>query len=139
GPGRPVVLMGQGPAPAGAGREYYRSLGLELGPGAGALAAAVPGAVDAWLLLLRDHGTWELADVLAPAIGYARDGHPVLAATCRTIAQVERLFTEHWPTSAAPCLPAGRAPPRADEHASELQSPQNLARRTLPAQKNASD
>ena len=109
-PGRPVVLMGQGPAPAGAGREYYRSLGLELVPGAGALAAAVPGAVDAWLLLLRDHGTWELADVLAPAIGYARDGHPVLAATCRTIAQVERLFTEHWPTSAALWLPDGRVP-----------------------------
>src|SRR5690606_38022004 len=95
---------------AGAGREYYRSLRLELVPGAGALAATVPGAVDAWLLLLRDHGTWELADVLAPAIGYARDGHPVLAATCRTIAQVERLFTEHWPTSAALWLPDGRVP-----------------------------
>ena len=109
-PGRPVVLMGQGPAPAGATREHFRGLGLELVPGAGALAAAVPGAVDAWLLLLRDHGTWELADVLAPAIGYARDGHPVLASTCRTIAQVERLFTEHWPTSAALWLPGGRVP-----------------------------
>jgi len=109
-PGDPVVLMGQGPAPAGATRDHYRALGLDLVPGAGALAAAVPGAVDAWLLLLRDHGTWELADVLAPAIGYARDGHPVLAATCRTIAQVERLFREHWTTSAAQWLPGGRLP-----------------------------
>ena len=109
-PGTPVVLMGQGPAPAGATREHYRGLGLDLVPGAGALAAAVPGAVDAWLLLLRDHGTWELADVLAPAIGYARDGHPVLAATCRAIALVQRLFTEHWPTSAAQWLPGGRVP-----------------------------
>src|SRR6187401_3248694 len=56
----PTVLMGQGPAPAGATIEHYRGEGLDLTPGAGGLAAAVPGAVDAWLLLLRDHGTWEL-------------------------------------------------------------------------------
>ena len=109
-PATPVVLMGQGPAPAGATREHFLAEGLELVPGSGALAAAVPGAVDAWLVLLRDHGTWELADVLAPAIGYARDGHPALAATCRTIAQVEDLFREHWPSSADLWLPHGRVP-----------------------------
>ena len=72
--------------------EHYRAEGLELVPGSGALAAAIPGAVDAWLLLLRDHGTWELADVLAYAIGYARDGHPagerlvgVIAAAARDV------------------------------------------------------
>ena len=37
---------------------------MELVPGTGPYAACVPGAFDAWLLLLRDHGTWELADVL---------------------------------------------------------------------------
>ncbi|PFG44048.1 gamma-glutamyltranspeptidase/glutathione hydrolase [Isoptericola jiangsuensis] len=110
-PGRPVVLDGQGPAPAAATIEHYRDVeGLDLVPGSGALAAAVPGAVDAWLTLLRDHGTWTLADVLAPAIGYARDGHPVLAAVCRTVAGVADLFTEHWPTSAARWLPDGRPP-----------------------------
>ncbi|WP_226924924.1 gamma-glutamyltransferase family protein [Georgenia satyanarayanai] len=109
-PGEPVVLMGQGPAPAAATREHFHDLGLDLVPGAGALAAAVPGAVDAWLVLLRDHGTWDLADVLAPAIGYARHGHPVLPAVCRTIAQVRDLLTEHWPTSAAQWLPGGRVP-----------------------------
>ncbi|MCK9795031.1 gamma-glutamyltransferase [Isoptericola sp. 4D.3] len=111
GPGRPRVLMGQGPAPAGATIEHYRDVeGLDLVPGSGALAAAVPGAVDAWLLLLRDHGTWAVADVLAPAVGYARDGHPVLAAVCRTIEGVSGLFQEHWPTSAERWLPGGRAP-----------------------------
>lgn len=109
-PGEPVVLMGQGPAPAAASLEHYRGLGLTLVPGAGALAAAVPGAVDAWLLLLRDHGTWDVADVLAYAIGYARDGHPVLPATCRTIAVVADLFRTYWPTSAAQWLPGGRVP-----------------------------
>ena len=109
-PGRPVVLMGQGPAPAGATPEHYRSEGLELVPGSGALAAAVPAAVDAWLLLLRDHGTWELQPVLEFAIGYARDGHPVLGRVGATIAAVSALFREHWPTSAALWMPGGKIP-----------------------------
>ncbi|HEV7811716.1 MAG TPA: gamma-glutamyltransferase [Leifsonia sp.] len=106
----PTVLSGQGPAPAAATREHYLAEGLELVPGSGALAAAVPGAVDAWLLLLRDHGTWELADVLAFAIGYARDGHPLLERVRATIASVERLFIEHWTTSAEHWMGGGRLP-----------------------------
>jgi gamma-glutamyltranspeptidase/glutathione hydrolase len=109
-PGTPVVLMGQGPAPEGASIEHYRAEGLDLVPGAGGLAAAVPGSVDAWLMLLHAHGTWELADVLAYAIGYARDGHPLLAQTCATIGRVAELFTRHWPTSAALWMPHGRVP-----------------------------
>nr|WP_181419520.1 MULTISPECIES: gamma-glutamyltransferase [unclassified Curtobacterium] len=110
----PVVLVGQGPAPAAATPEHFRAEGLDLVPGAGALAAAVPGAVDAWLLLLRDHGTWELADVLAPAIGYARDGHPISAGVVRTIGAVADLFRDHWPTSAERWLPGGAPPVTGD-------------------------
>ncbi|MFF1384566.1 gamma-glutamyltransferase family protein [Arthrobacter sp. NPDC058288] len=109
-PGNPVVLMGQGPAPAAATPGHYRSEGLELVPGSGALAAAVPAAVDAWLVLLRDHGTWELQAVLEYAIGYARDGHPMLGRVGATIAAVSELFTEHWPTSAELWMPGGRIP-----------------------------
>ena len=113
-PSRPVVLMGQGPAPAAATPEHFRSEGLNLIPGSGALAAAVPGAVDAWLLLLRDHGTWELETVLSFAIGYARDGHPIGAAVCAAIAGVSGLFAEHWPTSAERWMPRGRPPSPGD-------------------------
>ncbi|MDR0435296.1 MAG: gamma-glutamyltransferase family protein [Propionibacteriaceae bacterium] len=109
-PGTPVVLCGQGPAPAGATIEHYLAEGLDLVPGAGALAAAIPGAVDAWLLLLRDHGTWSLPDILAFAIDYATHGHPVLAAVCRTIGGVADLFRESWTTSLAHWMPAGRVP-----------------------------
>lgn len=109
-PTEPTVLVGQGPAPAGATIEHYRAEGLDLVPGSGALAAAVPGAVDAWLLLLRDHGTWELADVLSFAIDYARHGHPVIGRVGLTIASVADLFTEHWPTSAALWMPEGKIP-----------------------------
>lgn len=112
----PTVLVGQGPAPAGATIEHFRAEGLDLVPGAGGLAAAVPGAVDAWLLLLRDHGTWELADVLAYAIGYARDGAPLLAAAAATIERVAPLLAEHWPTSAELWLPGRRVPAAGSLH-----------------------
>ena len=68
------VICGQGPAPAAATIDAYRALGYDLVPGIGPYAACVPGAFDAWALLLRDFGTWELADVLAYAIGYAATG-----------------------------------------------------------------
>lgn len=108
----PKVLCGQGPAPAGATIEHFRSLGMDLIPGSGPLAAAVPGAVDAWLLLLRDHGTLSLREVLTPAIEYARAGHPLVGRIGETVAAVQSLFEEHWPTSAELWLPQGR-PPRA--------------------------
>jgi gamma-glutamyltranspeptidase/glutathione hydrolase len=106
----PTVLCGQGPAPAGATREHYLGLGLDLVPGSGPLAAAVPGAVDAWLMLATDHGTRSLRDLLGYAEGYARHGHPLLPAAADTVAAMEPLFRDHWPTSAARWLPAGRPP-----------------------------
>ncbi|HEY2194913.1 MAG TPA: gamma-glutamyltransferase [Actinomycetospora sp.] len=106
----PHVLDGQGPAPAAASAARYRDEGLDRVPGAGALAAAIPGATDAWLLLLREHGTWEVGDVLSPATGYARDGFPAVARVGSTIRAVADLFREHWPSSAALWLPDGRVP-----------------------------
>jgi gamma-glutamyltranspeptidase/glutathione hydrolase len=104
------VIAGQGPAPAGATIEHFTSLGLDLVPGTGHLAACVPGAFDAWLTLLERYGTLSVSDVLAPAISYARNGYPVLPAIARTIGRVEQLFVEHWPTSAAVYLHDGTAP-----------------------------
>ncbi|WP_432990244.1 gamma-glutamyltransferase family protein [Dactylosporangium sp. CA-233914] len=106
----PQVLAGQGPAPQAATIEHFRSEGLDLIPGAGTLAAAVPGAVDAWLMLLRDHGTWELADVLGYAIHYATTGHPISTGAARAIAAVTPLFRQSWPTSAELWLDGGVPP-----------------------------
>ncbi|HEX8488095.1 MAG TPA: gamma-glutamyltransferase, partial [Propionibacteriaceae bacterium] len=106
----PRVLVGQGPAPQGATIEHFRSKGLDLVPGAGGLAAAVPGAVDAWLLLLRDHGTMELADVWSYAISYGEQGYPLVARAGATVESVRALFTQHWTTSAEFWLVDGSAP-----------------------------
>ncbi|MFF4245614.1 gamma-glutamyltransferase family protein [Streptomyces sp. NPDC001822] len=104
------VLCGQGPAPAGASAAHYRALGLGLVPGTGPLAAAVPGAFDAWMLLLSDHGTKTLAEVMRYAIGYAEDGHPPVERVGLTVETVRELFETEWRSSADVYLPGGKAP-----------------------------
>src|SRR5690606_26534849 len=110
GAGRPVVISGQGPSPAKATIEHFRALGLEIIPGTGLLPACVPGAFGAWLTLLRDHGSAELEEVLAPAIRYAEEGYPLVPRISAAIAVMRELFTTRWPSSAAVYLPGGRVP-----------------------------
>ncbi len=117
------VIAGQGPTPAAATIEHYRGEGLELVPGTGLLAATVPGAFAAWLLLLQRWGSWRLRDVLAPAIHYADIGFPVLPGTADTIAAVAGTFQRDWPHSAATWLVDGAAP----APGSRLRSPELAA------------
>ena len=91
------VICGQGPAPAAATIDAFRSRGFDLVPGTGPLAACVPGAFDAWMTLLRDFGTWEFADVAAFAIGFARDGFPATPGIVSAIARIDPA----WELSAA--------------------------------------
>ena len=106
----PIVLCGQGVAPQGATIDHYRSEGLDQIPGSGLLATVVPGAFDAWMLLLRDHGRLPLREILEPAIHYARAGHPVLPRVTATIASLAEFFKTEWPSSAATWLPGGAVP-----------------------------
>ena len=46
-------------------------------PSLGSLTVTVPGAVDGWFALHYRFGKLPMDQVLAPAIGYARDGYPV--------------------------------------------------------------
>jgi len=103
---RARVLCGQGTAPAKATIGAFRALDLPLVPGTGLLAATVPGAFDAWLQLLRDYGTLPLREVMELAIHYAAHGFPLVPRICQAIVAVERLFREHWPSSAVVYLPA---------------------------------
>jgi len=89
---------------------HYKGLGLDLVPGTGLLAPCIPGCFDAFMLMLRDYGTLRLEEVLAAAIGYARDGHPLLERASATIATVKDQFLDHWPTSAAVWLDHGNVP-----------------------------
>jgi gamma-glutamyltranspeptidase/glutathione hydrolase len=102
--GQPLALCAQGVAPAAATIERFRDLGHELIPGTGVLAACVPGAFGGWLLLLRDFGSWRLADVLEFAIGYAERGFPLHPRITTTIELSEPLLAG-WEGSASLYLP----------------------------------
>jgi gamma-glutamyltranspeptidase / glutathione hydrolase len=106
--GEPLVLCAQGVSPAAATIARFRSLGHELVPGTGALAACVPGSFGGWIRLLRDFGTWRLDDTLAFAIGYAEDGYPVVPGIVTTIERAAPLLRD-WPGSAELYLPAPEA------------------------------
>jgi gamma-glutamyltranspeptidase/glutathione hydrolase len=101
------VLDGQGPAPAAATLAAFGSLGIDLIPGNGLLAATVPAAFGTWMLLLARYGTMRLREVMTYAIGYAADGYPMPAAVSAVIEAMAPTFTEHWPTSAGIYLRAG--------------------------------
>src|SRR5712691_10695490 len=108
--GETFVVCGQGTAPAAATPEAFTSLGLDLVPGSGLLAATVPGAFGAWLLMLREYGTLPLRDVLSYAIGYAATGFPLVPAISWAIASVADIFTGHWHSSAEVYLNGGAVP-----------------------------
>ncbi len=76
-PGDIVAYNGSGRAPAAASVDWYRERGIDAIERESPHAVIVPGAVDAWDRLIADHGTMALAELLQPAIGYARDGYPV--------------------------------------------------------------
>jgi gamma-glutamyltranspeptidase / glutathione hydrolase len=100
----PLVLCGQGVAPSAATIERFRELGHRLIPGTGLLAACVPGAFGGWLLLLREFGSWRLADVLAFAIDYAEHGFPVVDGL-RTAIDRDADLLASWPASRDLYLP----------------------------------
>src|SRR5271168_4916711 len=74
---RVVAINGNMMAPARATIAHFRSLGTDLIPGAGLLAAGVPAAFDALATALRDFGTRSLAEVLEPALQLAGEGFPM--------------------------------------------------------------
>jgi len=104
------MICGQGVAPSGATIGHYKSLGLDLIPGNGLLATVVPGAFDAYMLMLRDYGTMTLEEVWEPAIYYAENGAPLVGRACDTIRTVETLFRDHWRSSADVYMPGGDVP-----------------------------
>ncbi|MGF1455333.1 MAG: gamma-glutamyltransferase [Alphaproteobacteria bacterium] len=63
-------------------------------PPVGSLSVTVPGAVDGWFALHGRFGTLPMAEVLAPAIAYARDGFPVSQVIAHYFAMNFRRFAE---------------------------------------------
>ncbi|WP_405286368.1 gamma-glutamyltransferase [Gaopeijia maritima] len=71
------ALNGSGRAGALATPAFFDAAGVEEIPQTGPLSVSVPGAVAAWADAADRFGTRPLAELLAPAVSYARDGFPV--------------------------------------------------------------
>ncbi len=110
GAGTPIAFNGSGRAPGGATPEALAAQGvtgsIERGS---AHSVVVPGAVDAWTQLHRDHGRMPFAELLAPAIRTAREGFPMSSRVAvDTGSQVE--FLSQHQRAAALYLDNGKAP-----------------------------
>jgi gamma-glutamyltranspeptidase/glutathione hydrolase len=112
---RIVAFNGSGRAPAKATVQWYQSQGITEIERTSPHAVTVPGAVDAWARLLADHGTRSLGEVLAPAIGYARDGYVIHSRVASDWALAAPILT-HDPGAARIFLPGGRAPGEGEAH-----------------------
>ena len=106
-------LNASGRAPRALTLDYFRSKQLTEIPVTGMEAITVPGAFDGWVTLLEKFGTMKLADLLAPAIGYAEDGFPLMEKTVEDwVPEVEKL--RRTPAAAATFLVNGAAPKPGD-------------------------
>jgi gamma-glutamyltranspeptidase/glutathione hydrolase len=72
------ALNASGRAPRALNLEHFTSRKVTQMPLSGMETITVPGAFDGWITLLEKHGTMKLADLMAPAIGYAENGFPVM-------------------------------------------------------------
>ena len=116
GGGNIVGLNGSGRAPAAATSEWYVEQGFNhIPPALNPHCVTVPGAIDAWDRLLREHGTWSFAEVLAPAIDYAANGFAVAPRVAHDWARsVDKLSFDE--TTKAIYLPGGTPPQVGDIH-----------------------
>ena len=108
--GRQHVICGQGVSPDAATPAKFAELGLDLVPGTGLLPAVVPGSFDGWMLMLRDWGTMEFSDIIAYAIGYAKNGIHLVPRIPAAIESMRPMFEQEWKTSAEVWLPGGNVP-----------------------------
>jgi len=70
-------LNASGPAPRSLSLAVFKQQGLEQIPYYGPLPWTVPGCVDGWFKLHEKFGKLSMAEILAPAIAYARKGFPL--------------------------------------------------------------
>src|ERR1700752_1961648 len=77
GEGKIVAYNGSGRAPMAANAEWYLERKINSVPLTSAHAVSIPGAIDAWQTILRNHGKFGLDRLLQPAIDAAGQGHVV--------------------------------------------------------------
>ena len=70
-------LNASGRSPKSLTLDYFKKNDITHIPPHGPLPVSVPGCVDGWFELHKKFGKTPMADILAPAIAYAREGYPI--------------------------------------------------------------
>lgn len=104
---------GSGRSPQGLAIEEFRRRGLDAIPARGPLPVSVPGAVDGWFALHGRFGRLPMAELLAPTIRYARQGHPVHEVIAHYWARSVPVLSE-WPGFVEQFTIDGRAPAKGE-------------------------
>src|SRR5688572_30737393 len=89
---KPIAFSAAGRAPAAATADWYDAKGIKRIETTSVHAVTVPGAVDGWTRLLKDHGTMPLERLLAPAIELAERGFVVAPRVAADWANGSRKF-----------------------------------------------
>jgi gamma-glutamyltranspeptidase / glutathione hydrolase len=109
----PLALNASGRSGSGADPAALRAGGFRgMPPKRQVASVTVPGCVDGWLALHDHFGRLALADLLAPAIGYARDGFPASPYLAQAIARAGARIHQEIAAGGAPA--AGQRIRRAD-------------------------
>ncbi|EJN00062.1 gamma-glutamyltransferase family protein [Phyllobacterium sp. YR531] len=72
-----IAYNGSGRTPTAARFETFSAMGIAKIPAQSPHAVTIPGAIEAWARLVRDHGRLDLGDILRPAVRIAREGYAI--------------------------------------------------------------
>ena len=106
-------LNASGRAPALMTIDYFREQGMDAIPPLGPLPVSVPGTVDGWYELHGRYGRLPMAEILAPAIRYAREGFPMSEVIAYYMAR-NRRHVEKYPGFAETYMPDGDTPKKGE-------------------------
>ena len=108
-------VNGSGRCPGRLTLDALRQRGIEGVPSKGWGSVTVPGAIDAFAEVLERHGRLSFADVVEPALMYARAGFPVSEVIADQWRHDALLLSQH-PASAQAYLTDGQPPQAGDVH-----------------------
>lgn len=102
-------LNASGRSPQSLSYQYFKDHQITQIPSHGPLPVSVPGCVDGWFEMHGKFGRKSMADLLQPAIHYAREGFPVSELIAYYMERNARIL-KHYPGFAETYMPDGHTP-----------------------------
>jgi gamma-glutamyltranspeptidase / glutathione hydrolase len=106
-------LNASGRSPKSLTIDYFLDNGYDMIPQRGPLPVSVPGAVDGWFEMHERYGVLDMETILAPAIRYAREGHPVSELVAYYLGRSATILKD-YPNFADTYMPNGQMPAKGE-------------------------